>query len=135
MSVMMYLVYTSVALAVGGPAYPSMRVPRGDVRKGLSASSRRSHMGLFSQYMVAPSAYPFSISNHLPNCSLPWNHLRNSFAAVWFFEYFMRPWENATAYGGVCPSAPSGMAKCEMSRHMGSPFSSFTLSGLRLAMM
>src|SRR5260370_41865811 len=105
-----------------------MRVPRGEVRNGLSASSRRSHIGLLSQDVVAPSAYPFSISNHLPNMSLPWNHFRNSLAAFWFLEYFISPCEKATAYGGVRPPGPSGMAKCERSGHIGSPLAVLTFS-------
>ena len=54
MSVMMYFVYASVAFAVGGPAYPSMRVPREEVRNARSGSSVRSHIGWFSQNVVAP---------------------------------------------------------------------------------
>ena len=56
MSVIMYFVYASVALAVGGPAWPSIRVPRGDVRNGMSDSSSRSHIGWFSHDVAAPTA-------------------------------------------------------------------------------
>ena len=56
-------------------------------------------------------------------------------AAFWFLEYFISPCEKATAYGGVRPPGPSGIAKCEMSGHMGSPLSFLILSGLRLAKM
>src|SRR5436309_15686101 len=101
MSVMMYLVSASLALAVGGPAYPIIRAPRGAVRKGRSASSIFAHIGWFSQTVVAPTLYPPSLSHHRPNCSFARRHLRNSLAAFCFFEHLMLAWEKATLQGDL----------------------------------
>ena len=84
--------------------------------------------------MVEPTENPASTSNHLPNCSFPWSHLRRSLASFWFVEYFITAWLKATWYGAT-PAGPDGCAPCWMSRHSGSPFSSLIFSDPRFAAM
>src|SRR5439155_18107572 len=58
--------------------------------------STRSHMACCSQYFVAPTEKPSATSNHFANCSLPWSHLRKSFASFTFFPYRITACEKAT---------------------------------------
>src|SRR4029450_3080044 len=96
------------------------------VRYSFMASSSLPHSGCCSQCLVEPTENPSMTSNHLPNCSLVWNHFRRSLASFWFFEYFMTMCENGMWYPQV-PAGPRGIAKWSMSRHIGSPLSARVL--------
>src|SRR5262245_28101176 len=95
MSTITYFVYTSVALADGGPARPITRELSGAVRKPFMGSSTVFQRGLCSQNFVEPTEKPSATWNHLPYCSLLSNHLRKSLASFGFFEYFITPCERA----------------------------------------
>src|SRR6516164_6766492 len=66
---MMYLVTTSAALRLGGPAYPGSR-PNGGMSRNGSRTGSASHTLSFSQSLVAPSAYPCCDVNHSANTGL-----------------------------------------------------------------
>src|SRR4029077_296255 len=102
-SVMMYFDTTSAALRPDGPGHPGARAVRMTSRNGAMTGCS-FHTGCFDHSRAAGMENPSGDTNHFSTILCELIQRRKSFAAFWFFEYFINMW----VCGGCSCDAPPG---------------------------